>query len=240
VIQTEVYLSGRRWVSRLVIAAALSAVALGCTTAGKKEVAKSAIESLSPKERRDSIEATARLLDENPQLVDELYSVVRHHPATMHRFLENAAPDLKEPWLSKAVAEVIVGHPESLEQTLVVVTDAVAREPKARAAINRGLARRAGTMVDIATDDRDALGPVVGAMLAIVEKKPSARRNILTAVRQERRRILAVIKNDPELVKELAEEFLREAVKDKPALEKMLRAAGVIDDDGRSKAKAKY
>ncbi|MDF2697358.1 MAG: hypothetical protein K0S65_5741 [Labilithrix sp.] len=211
----------------------------GCSTEGKKDIARSALESMGPEERRESFEATARVLDEQPALVDELYAVVRQHRPTMFRFLTNASRDLREPWLADMTAERLVEHPDSVERTLLSATDAIAREPKARKAMNRAVAQRADKTVDILTDDPDTLARVLAASLATIERKPRARENVLAAARQERQRIIAFVKSDPELSKELTEELLREAVKDKPALEKLLRATGAIDEDAPAPKKAK-
>ena len=75
--------------------------------------------------------------------------------------------------------------------------------------------------------------------MTVIEKKPRARDNLLAATRKERQRIIAFVKSDPELAKEMTEELVREAVKDKPALDKLLRATGAIDDDPPSAAKGK-
>ena len=54
---------------------------------------------------------------------------------------------------------------------------------------------------------------------------------VLEAVRKDRARIVDFLRDHKELVKEMAERLLREMVADKPALEKLLRAVNVIDDD---------
>ena len=48
---------------------------------------------------------------------------------------------------------------------------------------------------------------------------------------KNRGRILAFVKEDPALTKELGEQVVREMVKDKPAVEQALRAAKVINDN---------
>lgn len=179
------------------------------------------------------------MLDEEPKLVDELYSVVRAHPSTMHRFLRNASRDLKEPELAQMTAELLAKHPASVEETLIASIDAIAKEPNARLAMDRAIARRAEKAVDILTDDASTLGRIVAASTVIVERKSRARENVLRAAREQRHSIIAFVKSDPELAKEMTEELLRQAVKDKPALEKVLRATGAIDDDEPPSAKGK-
>jgi hypothetical protein len=230
----ELTLFGRGAIAVLALAAAF-----GCGTEGKKTIAKSAIESMGPEERRESFEATVRMLDEKPALIDEVYSVVRTHPATMHRFIANASRDLKDPGLANMTAELLAKEPASVEQTMIASLDAVAKQPEARRAMRRAMVQRAGKAVDILTDDPETLGRVLAASMTIVEEKPLARDNVLRAVRQQRRGIIAFVKSDPELSKEMTEELLREAVKDKPALDKLLRATGVIDEDVPSPSKGK-
>lgn len=227
------------WLQKTALAVvALSAATSGCSTSTKKSVAKSALESRSPETRRDDFEATVRALDEQPGFVDEFYAVARQHPITMERFLANAARDLKNPDLAAMNAALLVKEPASLEEELVATVDAAVKEPKARMAIDRAVAKRAGKMVDILTDDPATLAKVTSTSLVVLEKKPRARENVLAAIRQDRAQLLAFVKSDPELAKEMTEELLRDAVKDKPALEKMLHAVGAIDDDhGAAKAK---
>jgi hypothetical protein len=210
-------------------------VALGmsvsCTTGAKKEAAKTALDAMPRQERLDTFEATARILDEHPELVDELYAAVRHHGPMLDRFFFDAAPDLANKPMAEIAAKHLVANPEALEQVLMTSTDLIVRVPAARAAMNRAIASRAEEVSDILSSDPATMSRVVEANLLMLEKKPQARRSAVIALRKNRQRVLALIKDDPELTKEMGEEVLREAVKDKPALEKALRAAKIIDDD---------
>ncbi len=212
-----------------------AAIGVACGVGTKREVAKTTLTSMSDTDRRETFEATARVLDEHPELVDELYAVTKQHDATMRRFLANAARDLREPGLSIATAEQLAAHPDSVEQTIVRATDFVAKNEPSRRAMGRAVASRADEMVDILTDDPDALSRVVTASLETLQKKPEARSAALLAVRKNRGRIVAFVKNDKTLAKEMTEELLRALVEDKPALEKALGALGVIDDDRAKK-----
>jgi hypothetical protein len=226
---------------RLHILVPLLALALapGCSTEGKKDVAKSALASMAPEQRRDSFEATARLLDEQPELVDELYVVMRRHRPTMHRFLVNAtSQDLKEPWLADMAAEVLADHPAAIEPTFIAAMDAIAPEPEARAAMNRAVARRAEKAVDIMTDSPETMDRVLAASMVTLERKPRARENVRAAVHQQRQQIIAFAKANPELGRDLTEDLLHQVVKDSPVLEKVLRAAGALDKEGPAKGKS--
>ena len=219
-----------RTVTGMMVAAAIS---VACGVGTKQEVAKTTLTSMSDSERRETFEATARVLDEHPELVDELYAVTRRHEATMRRFLANTSRDLHDPGLATATAELLAEHPDSVEQTMVRTTDAVAKNEASRHAMSRAIASRADETVDILTDDPEALSRVLTASLETLEKKPKARGAALVAVRKNRRRIVAFVKNDPALAKDMTEELLRALVEDEPALAKALEAIGVIDDRGK-------
>lgn len=207
------------------------ASAFACTTGAKKEAAKTALDAMPRQERIDSFEATSRVLDEHPEYVDELYAAARRHRPLLDRFLMNAAKDLRDPWLADTAAKHLVENPDSLQQILESTLDHIVHVPAARAAMNRAMTSRAEEATEILTGDPTTVSRVLHAALLALEKKQEARKSALAAVRNNRAAILAFMKSDPELTKELGEQVLRETVKDKPALEKALRAAKVIDDD---------
>ncbi|HEY8077828.1 MAG TPA: hypothetical protein VIF62_27065 [Labilithrix sp.] len=199
-----------------------------CTTGQKKDVAKTAFDAMSVSERRDAIEATVRVTDEKPEIVDELYAAARRHPKTLDRFLANTARDLHDPALAKPTAELLVANPDSLEEMFVLTPDLALHSREARAAMDRAMARRAGELDDILTDDPTATARVTGALLELVEKKPAARKSLLAAMRANRKAIVALVERDPELARELAEPVLAEFSKDKPLLRDALRAAKIV------------
>lgn len=203
---------------------------LACGTATKQQVAETALTSMSDEARHESFEATLRVLDENPELVDELYEVARRHRPTFRRFLANASRDLHEPELATMTADLLTRHPDSLAEVLVRTTDATVRRAEARKAMSRAVASRAPETVDVLTDDAKSLSRVLTATLSALEEKPAARTAALAAVRENRGRIVAFVKNDEQLVKEMTEELIREVVDDEPALKKLLRAAGIIEE----------
>jgi hypothetical protein len=219
---------------------AFLATAAACSTATKQKAAETTLTSVSAAERKDTFEATARMLDDHPEFVGELYQVMRRHPRSLEPFLANATADMEDnAWLNETLAKLLASHPVSLERILTANMDAIPREPEARAAMRRAMAAKAPAAVDVLTDEPTALAAFVEATLAAVEKKPAAREAVLAAVKKNRKRLLAVMLADKELAQELTEQVLREAVKDKPALDKILRATGAIDDDGPSPKKSK-
>ena len=96
--------------------------------------------------------------------------------------------------------------------------------------MNRALIAKALPVSDILTDDPNAIAAVLVALPAVMEKKPAAQKAVLIAVEKDRAKLLAFAKDHPELSKKIAEQVIREAVKDQPTAEKMLRVAKIIDD----------
>jgi hypothetical protein len=214
----------------LALAALLGAFAVACTTGQKKDVANSAFDAMSEKEKMETFEAMARVLDENPGLVDRMYAAVRLHKPMMNRFLDNTAADLKtDPDLAWRVSTRIVADKPSLIMTLRTTTDVVAKDPGARQAMNKAISDRAETMVDILTDDDETLGRMIEVSLRVLAKKPKARQRVLTAVSEHRGQILSYVKQDKQLAKAMTKEFLSEAVEDKPLLQKVLRSLDVAE-----------
>lgn len=213
--------------------------AIACGTTGKENLAKTALNSMPASERHDTFEATARLLDDRPDLVDELYATTKQHPKMLDRFLADASADLADKDMAEMVTRHLTEHPDSVEMMMKVSIVAIHKSPPSRAAMNRAVVAQANLLTDILTDDPNATASTVSSMLVTMEKKPAAQKNVLLAVEKDRAKILAFAKNNPKLSKEIAEQVIREEVKDKPAAEKMLRAAKIIDDDGAKDATKK-
>ena len=205
--------------------------AIACTTRAKETAARAALDAMSSSERRESVEATARMLDERPDLVDEVYAVIRTHPPLLERFFENASKDLAHRPMAELAARHLVANPPALEQTMTTNLELVAPNPPARAAMNRALAERAELATDVVTDSPHAVERLLEATLNTLERKPLARQATVLAVRRKRGQVLAFLKKEPELAKDLGKAVLREAVKDKPAVEKALRGAKILDDE---------
>ncbi|MFO0742183.1 MAG: hypothetical protein U0270_40295 [Labilithrix sp.] len=209
---------------------ALSPIALAaCGVHTDKAVAKAAVNVSTESQRQDSFEATAQLLDEKPQLVDELYTVMRLHPKSLDRFMANASTDLDQKWIAKNMAGYLAKNPAGLEEVMNAAIPTIAKEPKARVALNKSLAASSDQTADILTDDAQAMAKVVKSLLAVTEKKPAARKNLITAVHADREAIVAFVRQDKALARAIAVEVLRESVKDKPTLEKVLGMTGALD-----------
>lgn len=104
---------------------------VGCGPARQKPAINAALSNAEL--RPSTFEATARSLDEHPNWIDEFYKVARKHPKLMHRFLQNAARDLREEALARETGELLSENPDSLQQVLIATVDASKNKPKARA-----------------------------------------------------------------------------------------------------------
>jgi hypothetical protein len=209
---------------------ALSPVlAAACGVHTDKATAKAAVDTSTESQRKKGFEATAQLLDERPELVDELYGVMRLHPRALDRFLAFASTDLDQKWMAKNMAGYLAKNPAGVEEMLDASIPAVEKEPKARAAMNRSLAKHSDQTADILSDDPHALGRIIASLLAMTQKKPSARKNMLVAMHEDREAIVAFVKEDKPLARAIAVEVVREAVADKPTLEKVLAETGLLD-----------
>lgn len=118
------------------------ALALACTVPQKKTAVAASLDD--PERRRESFEATLRLLDEHPEYVDEFFRLaLERHPATLGRFLQNSARTLDDSeQLAEWTAVELVQEPRSLHRILVETLDAAADRQPARAAIARAIGDR--------------------------------------------------------------------------------------------------
>jgi hypothetical protein len=214
----------------LLLGSALAA-SVACSTGGKEKVTKTALDAMSKTQRLEEFEATARVLDQHPELVDEFYAAARSHKPLLERFNANFVNDLHDRAMAETNAKYLVNRPDALEQVQITTIDYIRENPAARAALDRAMIARAEQTTEILTDSPEAVSRMLDASLDVLERKPSARRAALVAVRKNRARLLAFAKEDPGLMKDMTEEVVKELVKDKPVVEKALRAAKVIDDD---------
>jgi hypothetical protein len=216
--------------------AVLLAAVVACSTNAKKEVTKTALDVQSSSQRRDTFEAMARALDERPEEIDLFYSVARQHPKLMDRFIDNTTKDLASEEMARLVARHLAERPDALEMTMKLTMVEVAKQHEARRAMDRAIAAESRTVSDILTDDSRTMTSVVASLLDVIETKPRARSALIAATERNRAKILGFVKDNPKLAKEIAEQVIREEVKDAPAAEKILRAVKIIDDDHHDNA----
>ena len=99
------------------------ASAIACGTAGKEGLAKTALDTMPKSERHDTFEATARVLDDRPELVDELYAISKNHPKMLDRFVADASNDLSDKEFAKLATAHLAEHPDAVEMLMKVSVD---------------------------------------------------------------------------------------------------------------------
>jgi hypothetical protein len=204
-------------------AAALVALA-ACNAGTQKGLITTAV--AGDGERATAFEATARVLDEHPEWVDEFYRVARRHPELLRRFLADMVRDLREPELAKETGELLAENPESLEQTFISALDAAKTRPRARTGIDSAIGARAGTMADVIAGAPDAVTAITDATIAAVEHRPAAKDAFLASLRRGSPRLAVMLKEDPDTAKTLLGALARQY--DPPALAEMLQKVGLV------------
>lgn len=214
---------------RKTLAVGACVLLVACATTQKKQLVETGAEAMSPAQRRDLFEATARVLDENPEYVDEFYAVARQHPKMLSRFFARATPDLKSKPIAETMAKLLANDQGSLAMVLAQSIDAVAAKPAARATMSKVMTEKAATVSDILTDDPTAVTAVMTSTIAAVEQKPKAQAPFHAAMKGSAPRVIAILEKDPSTLGVITEELLRVSVKDKPSLRKLLRKVGAVD-----------
>jgi hypothetical protein len=192
---------------------------VGCGTTARQGLIDESMRSGT--QRRQSLEATLRVMDAHPEYVDEMYQATRKHPRTMERFLQSSARDLEDPALAKVTAELLVENPRSLRQVLLATVDAAAAKPDAREAIAGAVEERTAAMADIITDRPAALSGTLNDTVAAVGRKPAARKAFLGAMQKSAPRVSEIVAKDPHTLMVLTEALVKEIAKDKDAAKKL-------------------
>jgi hypothetical protein len=143
--------------------AAILAV-LACTVPQKRALVEKATED--PKQRRETFEATLRLLDGKPEYVDEFFDLARAHPATLERFIHDTALAIEDPALARMTAEQLARSPAGLRRILMETVDAAAERPEARAAMLSAMRARREKLARMLADDPDTTVALMKALVA--------------------------------------------------------------------------
>jgi hypothetical protein len=205
-------------------ACCLALVLGGCSAGAQKPAIATALDD--PGRRQESFEATLRVLDENPQYVDELFQASLKHPATLDRLLRNTARELERDEFARFTAKRLVAEPKGLQQILIATLDDASDDPAAlRAAANAMAARpQLAAIVVIQTDE--SLRSTLRALIKEVRKNPDARRSFLIALSENSDDMAAIIVPNGKvlgtLVKAFAKVGVANAEKELSALAKVL------------------
>jgi hypothetical protein len=147
-----------------------------CATSGKAKLITVAFEDQG--RRRDLFEATLRVLDRNPEWVDEFYALARSHRPTLEGFIENTARDLSNEKLATITARHLAAHPAGLRTILERSMDAASDHPAAKKAIAEAVRSRAEIAAKIMVDHPEALRAMTRALAEKATADENARQEI--------------------------------------------------------------
>ncbi len=188
----------------LVFALSTAAMA-GCSASSEKPAVQSALDS--PKVRRESFEATLRVLDQHPEYVDELFEETLRHKPTLERFLEDTARTLNDERLAHRTAVHLARYPDSLRETLVKTLDEVSDKPAAMRAAAQAMEERPEVAAMIIIQREDALRATFRSLVGEVQKNAEARRWFLDAMQENSVPLAKLLADNPHVLATLVKAF---------------------------------
>lgn len=191
---------------------ALSVGLAGCSIGQKQRVLETAFDGDGS--RREYFEATLRVLDENPEYVDELFALASGHPKTMDRLVANTARELADERLARMTARHLVANPASLKQVLVQALDAARPDAKARMAIATAIEERSEIATDVIADRPSAVAASLEGTVKAIADNPAARAAFLGAMQTTSPAISRYLANNPKTLKAMTKALLVVAVDD--------------------------
>lgn len=146
--------------------------------------------------RRSAMEATLRVMDENPGYVDQFFAIARQHPRTLDRFFYNAAQNLHDPDLAALTAENLVCNPAALREVMVQTLDAARDVPAARTAIAEAIEARSVLASSIIADRPSALDATLRGVVGQATQRSEVRTEFLASMRQNSMALARLIVGD--------------------------------------------
>jgi hypothetical protein len=202
----------------------LAVMVAGCSAGAQKRAIATALDDES--RRRESFEATLRVLDEHPGYVDELFSAALRHPATLDRLLRDTARELERDEFARFTATRLAADPEGLKQILIATLDEASDDPKALRAASQAMAARPQVAAIVVVQSDETIRATLRALLVEVLKNPEARRSFLVALSENSDAMARIITPNPQvmavLIKAFAREGLTKGAKEVAALAKAL------------------
>jgi hypothetical protein len=157
--------------------------------------------------RRESLEATLRVLDQHPEYVDELFALTLEHPKTLDRFLQNTGRALADDALARKTARRLADSPPGLRQILIATLDEVSDEPDALMATSEAMKERPQLAAIAMVQREDTVRRTVRALLGEVQRNADARRWFLLAVQDNSVPMASVIVQDSKVMASLLRAF---------------------------------
>jgi hypothetical protein len=159
--------------------------------------------------RRESFEATLRILDEHPEYVDEFFAAARRHPRTLDRFMKNAASELERDQFARLVAKRLTESPRGLRQVLIATLDEASDEPAALQAISEAMAERPQLAAIVVVQSDASLRRTLRALLLEVLKNPEARRSFLAGLAENSEPLAQIVAPNPEVLRALVAAWVK-------------------------------
>lgn len=193
--------------SALLLLLSLSSSGASCSAGAQKPAISGALENESM--RRESFEATLRVLDEHPEYVDEFFATARRHPRTLDRFMKNAASELERDEFARLVAKRLTESPRGLKQVLIATLDEASDEPAALQAISEAMAERPQLAAIVVVQSDASLRRTLRALLLEVLKNPEARRSFLAGLAENSDSLAQVIAPNPDVLRALVAAWVK-------------------------------
>jgi hypothetical protein len=200
-------------------------VACACSASTQKPAVETVLSS--PATRKESFEATLRVLDQHPEYVDELFAMARKHPAMLERLLENNAVGLADDELARRTAAHLAVHPAGLYRTMLKTLDAISDEPLAMAAVAKAMTERPQVSAMVLSQREEAVTTNFTALVKEVHKNDRARRGFLVGVEQNSDALARLLVANPRVLGQLVQAMGRAGVsKGKAELAALGKALG--------------
>lgn len=208
--------------------AVAASIGFACAASSQKPAVDAAL--ANDEMRRESLEATLRVLDQHPEYVDELFALTLKHPKTLDRFLQNTARTLSDDALSRLTARRLADHPEGLRQIMIATLDEVSDEPAPLGAISEAIRERPQIAAMVLVQRDESVRRTLKALMGEVGKNRDARRSFLLAVQENSVPMAAVIVQDPNVMASLLRAFGKVGLKaGKTELEALVKAVAPGD-----------
>jgi hypothetical protein len=203
---------------RALLTSIFTLASVACSAGTQKPALETAMKN--DEQRAESLEATLRVMDENPEYVDELFALAVRHPATLERFLENHARNLKDDELAKMTAKHLAAHPPGLKHVMIKNLDEISDDPAAMQAVAEAMLERPQVSAMVIAQKPEAVRALVTALIAEVRKNDKAREAFIQALHDNRDPVADLALANPELLTSLMKAFAaRAAARGKAELE---------------------
>jgi len=177
---------------------AILLLVLGCSAGTQKPALETALEA--PDMRRETFEATLRVLDDHPEYVPELLELAMHHERALEAMLDDTARRLQDDGFARRTANHLAKYPDGLKQTLIATLDRISGESAALGGAAQAMAARPQVAAIVITQREDAVRSTLHALVVEVMKNAQARQWFLRGMAENSPQLTSIIAQDPEVL----------------------------------------